>query len=169
MEEEKILTLAVLVLLRRNNEVLLARKTRKIGKGCWNGYGGGVEKGETVRAAAVRELSQETGGLPVEEEDLEQVAVIHFHNTRSDGGTHITEMHVFVTDTWSGQVHATDEMATPTWFVVDEVPYDELMPSDRDWMPLVLADKKIVAHAYLGPFQKEKQGTTTIEEVVSFT
>ncbi len=45
MEEEKTLLEATLVLcIDKDHNVLLGVKTRKIGKDCRNGYGGGVEK-----------------------------------------------------------------------------------------------------------------------------
>lgn len=41
MRKEKVLENAVLVFLLKGDEVLLAVKTRNIGAGCYNGYGGG--------------------------------------------------------------------------------------------------------------------------------
>jgi len=43
---EKVLLDAVVCYLVREDEILLAFKTVKIGKDCWNGYGGGIEEGE---------------------------------------------------------------------------------------------------------------------------
>ena len=38
--------------------VLLGRKKRGMGFGKWNGFGGKIEKGETMRQCAVRELRE---------------------------------------------------------------------------------------------------------------
>ena len=54
-----------LLFVRRTNpetgakEVLLGMKKRGFGLGKWNGFGGKVEPGETVPAAALRELEEE--------------------------------------------------------------------------------------------------------------
>lgn len=54
-----------LLFVRRANpetgakEVLLGMKKRGFGQGKWNGFGGKVEPGETVEAAALRELEEE--------------------------------------------------------------------------------------------------------------
>jgi 8-oxo-dGTP diphosphatase/2-hydroxy-dATP diphosphatase len=37
-----------LVFLKRNSSVLLGLKTRGLGEGLWNGFGGKVEENETV-------------------------------------------------------------------------------------------------------------------------
>lgn len=41
--------------------ILLGLKKRGFGAGKWNGFGGKVEKGETIEAAALRELEEESG------------------------------------------------------------------------------------------------------------
>ena len=48
--------------------VLLGMKKRGFGVGLWNGFGGKVEAGESVVAAAARELSEEAG-IAVAERD----------------------------------------------------------------------------------------------------
>ena len=47
----KVLTLAF---VRRPSEILLGFKKRGFGVGLWNGFGGKVEPGETIEAAAKR-------------------------------------------------------------------------------------------------------------------
>ena len=51
MVYNKVLTL---VLIRESTRVLLGMKKRGFGQGRWNGFGGKVEKGETILQAAVR-------------------------------------------------------------------------------------------------------------------
>lgn len=46
--------------------VLLGRKKRGFGAGKWNGFGGKIEAGETIRQCAVRELREEAGLLAAE-------------------------------------------------------------------------------------------------------
>lgn len=51
MVMKKLLTL---VMVTRPNQVLLGMKKRGFGEGKWNGFGGKVEKGETIFEAAQR-------------------------------------------------------------------------------------------------------------------
>lgn len=166
--EEKTLINATAVFLVRERKVLLARKTRKIGKDCWNGYGGGIENDESVKEAAAREFQEEAGGAIVSPNNLEKIAVVDFHNTKSDGGTFVCRVHVFLAREWQGEASGTEEMATPTWFDVRNLPLGEMMPADKDWLPLALNGKKLITKAYLGPFQKEKLRETEIIFVDSF-
>jgi len=55
--------------------VLLGLKKRGLGQDKYNGFGGKIEKGETVRQAAVRELFEESGQR-VEERHLNKCAVL---------------------------------------------------------------------------------------------
>lgn len=57
--------------------ILLGRKRRGMGFGKWNGFGGKLEPGETMRQCAVRELQEECG-LTAAPEALELVADLYF-------------------------------------------------------------------------------------------
>ena len=50
---------ATIVLLLRNDEVLLAMKKRGFGEGKWNGVGGKPNAGESIEEVAVRETKEE--------------------------------------------------------------------------------------------------------------
>jgi len=159
--KEKVLQEATVCFLYKDGKVLLARKTDKIGKGKLNGYGGGIEKGETVPECAVRELREESG-VTAETRDLEKIAIVHFHNTKSDGGTFVLTVHFYLVHKWKGEPVKTKEMASPDWYEVTHLPVNDMMPSDREWLPQALNGNKLIAHAYLGPFQKEKTKETEI-------
>lgn len=163
MKKEKILKHAVLCFLAEGNKIILAMKADKIGAGFWNGYGGGINQGESPKDAAMRELNEESGGVIALPEDLEKIAIVNFHNTKSDGKKFTCRCHVYLTNKWSGEVKETSEMKTPTWFQISTLPFDEMMPTDRDWLPHALNGKLVLADAYLGPFQKEKLKETKIE------
>ena len=167
MKKEKVLLNAVIVYLVKDNEVLLAMKTKKIGEGCWNGYGGGIEVGESIADAAIRELYEESGVI-TQSEHLEKIAIVDFHNTKSDGTKFVCRCHVFVVKEWSGEIKATSEMANPTWFRINELPLNQMMPADQYWLPLALLGTKIIAKAEYGPFQKELLGDVILQEVKSF-
>ncbi len=160
---EKALLEATLCFLVRDGNVLLGRKTRHIGEGCWNGYGGEIEQGESVRKAAVRELEQESG-VRAREEDLTEAAIITFHNRTEDGRRFDCRVHVFTIDAWEGDAVPTAEMATPTWFDTNTLPFEEMMPADRYWLPHVLKRKVIIAEAWYGPRQKAMERPVLIHD-----
>ena len=174
--EEKTLEKATVCFLKKEGRILLALKTKKIGMGRWNGYGGGIEHNENAKIAAVRELKEETGeeepgddkGIIALPEDLEKIAVVDFHNTKSDGDTFICQCHFYLVHKWTGELKETEEMINPTWFDIDNLPYEQMMPADIDYLPTVLNGKKLKAKSYLGPFQKEKLKDTEIEIVQFF-
>lgn len=170
---EKILYNATVVYLLRAGKILLAEKTKKIGAGYLNGHGGGIEEGETPLDCAIREFSEETKdqatglGGEVRADQLEKRAVVDFHNTTTEGKEFTCRVHFFVASDWQGEVQATQEMANPSWYDVDSLPFDRMMPADRVWLPLMLQGKKIYAEARYGPYQKELLGEVIVTEMES--
>jgi ADP-ribose pyrophosphatase YjhB (NUDIX family) len=130
----KILTLAYLL---KEGEVCLAMKKQGFGEGNWNGYGGKVEEGESVEAAAVREIEEESGVI-VKEGDLRKVALIEFF---FKDGKHLL-VHTYFVDSWKGDPIETEEMK-PRWFEHDAIPYDLMWADDIHWFPRALKGEKL--------------------------
>lgn len=123
----------------KDTKVLLGMKTQKTGKGKWNGYGGGVEPGETLHFATQRELKSELG-IDCEYDDLEEhgflnIEVRYAHNSK------ISQLHIFTLRHWQGEFTESNEMLTPTWFSIDDLP--EMIESDKFWIPRILENKDI--------------------------
>ena len=151
MQKEKVLfTLCFPV---KEDKILLALKMKKIGQGCWNGYGGRIDDEETPEQSMIRELEEEAK-VKAFPNALEKVAIIDFKNTKTDGNVFVCRVHVYLLHQWEGDFQPTDEMASPTWFEKKELPLDGMMPADREWLPIVLDGKKIIGEAQYGPFQK---------------
>lgn len=131
--ERKLLTLCLIL---KNDRVLLGMKKRGFGAGRWNGFGGKVEAGEAIEAAAKRETEEECGVIITE---MEKVGIHEFEFADKRG--EILEVHVFRVDAWQGEPEETEEMR-PQWFTIDAVPYDEMWPDDIRWLPVFLAGKK---------------------------
>jgi ADP-ribose pyrophosphatase YjhB (NUDIX family) len=139
MSTPKVMTLSFLL---RDDAICLAMKKRGFGEGNWNGYGGKVEEGETVPAAAVREIKEESG-VDVDERDLEEVALIDFY---FEDGKHL-HVHTYFTRMWDGEPIETEEMR-PRWYTFDAIPYDLMWADDIHWLPCALKGEKLQGAVY---------------------
>jgi 8-oxo-dGTP diphosphatase len=170
-EPQKDFEEATIVLLVRENggilEVLLAKKTRHVGVGKWNGAGGKIKPGETHREGAARETGEELGVI-VNPANLRHVAVIDFHNTMSDGTIVICRVWVYLLYQWEGESHETEDggLIDPTWFPRNHLPApDTMMPGDPRWFPCVLAGGKIYCTIPYGPGQESLNGPVVIRSI----
>jgi len=150
-----------LLLLRRNDEVLLAMKKRGFGVGKWNGVGGKVEQTETVEQALVRECQEEIEVTPLK---YEKVAELTFNELHEDERK-IMFVNVFTCSNWEGTPTETEEMR-PRWFNIDHIPYSETWSDDIFWLPLILDGKKLCAEFMMDDNNQVEDHT--IKEVVSF-
>ena len=50
-------------------------------------------------------------------------------------------LHVFAAADYDGIEKETEE-AAPKWFKLDRIPYEEMWPDDKIWMPMMLQGKK---------------------------
>ncbi len=103
--------------------------------GKWNGFGGKLEPGETIDEAAMREIREEVGVMPV---DILRVGVLDFS---WQGKPEVLEVHVFKAVDFEGEPMESEEMK-PQWFHIDEIPFDKMWQDDKYWLPFFLKDKK---------------------------
>lgn len=126
---------ANLCFIVKGGRVLLIRKKRGLGAGKINGPGGKIEPGETALAAAIRETQEEIGVTPLH---VDERAVLHFQFT--DG--YSLRCTVFVAEDFDGEPMETVE-ATPMWFPLAAIPFEEMWADDRYWLPQVLAGRRV--------------------------
>jgi len=124
-----------LCLIYQPPKVLLGMKKRGFGAKRWNGFGGKVENGEIIEESLKREVKEEAGITP---ENIEKVGVIDF-NFR--GKPEILEVHFFKASEFIGKLKESEEMK-PKWFDVKEIPFNEMWPDDKYWLPLLLEGKR---------------------------
>jgi mutator protein MutT len=132
-------------------------KKRSFGVGKYNGVGGKIESDETPEQAMIRETEEEINVTPIK---YEKVGIIDFDEYYKDSKQRLA-FHLYVVYAWNGIIHESDEMA-PRWFNLDEIPYDEMFPADRYWLPLVLKGQKIKAY-----FNFDKQGNFLNKSIIN--
>lgn len=137
----KITTICFLI---KNNQILLAMKKRGFGANRWNGYGGKAGEGESVLDAAVREIKEESG-IDVKNEALRKVSEIDFVFPQKPEWDQNT--HVFFVNEWEGEPKETEEMR-PQWFDLGTIPYSEMWPEDKLWLPRAILGEKIKGKIY---------------------
>jgi 8-oxo-dGTP diphosphatase len=142
-------TQATLCYIVKNGKILLIKKKKGLGAGVWNGPGGKIEKDESPQDCAKRETFEEVKVVP---EAPQKVGELKFYFGQSyDVDWHV---HVFVADDFDGIEKETDE-AAPKWFRLDGIPYHEMWPDDRIWMPMMLSGKKFNGDFYFDRDAKE--------------
>lgn len=148
--EEKDYTL-IFVRNVAERRILLGMKKRGFGVNKYNGFGGKVEKGESIEEGAIREL-QEESGLVVS--NLSRVGYLVFNMKESQK---IMKVHVYCCNEsdCSEELIESDEMK-PEWFNYDDIPYSKMWPDDPYWMPLLLENEQ-----FIGRFDYDDDDTIT--------
>ncbi|RUS76676.1 hypothetical protein EGW08_015566 [Elysia chlorotica] len=136
MASKKVLTL---VFVKEPGKILLGMKKRGFGEGRWNGFGGKVEKGETILEGAKRELLEESG---ITANTLSRVGLINFEFEKDPV---ILEIHIFKTSDYNGNPTETEEMR-PQWYAEDSIPFSQMWPDDHLWFPYMFNNKLFEAY-----------------------
>jgi hydroxymethylpyrimidine/phosphomethylpyrimidine kinase len=104
---------AVVLLLQKNNKVLLARRAAAPAKGQMGLPGGFVDLGEHPEAAAARELKEETA---LENASFELIGADADH---TDYGSVV--LYIYRVTGWSGVMKASDDVSELVWTEIDSV------------------------------------------------
>jgi len=138
-------------------EVLLGFKKTGFGVGKVTGFGGKVEPGETVVAAALRELAEEAG-LSAAENDLRPAGRLTFSFPARPSWSQV--VHVLLVTSWDGTPIESDEMR-PAWFRVDALPFARMWQDASHWLPRILAGERLDL-AFV--FQADNESIQMVEE-----
>lgn len=120
-------------------QVLIGYKKAGFGAGKFAGFGGKVERGETIAQAAARELTEECG-LTIAADHLDYAADLTFLFPASPAWNE--QVHVFLARRWQGQPIETDEMR-PAWHSPAALPFEQMWQDNRLWLPQVLAGQRL--------------------------
>ncbi len=124
-----------LTIIHQDDKLLLGMKKRGFGMGRYNGFGGKVEKDETIEEAARREVFEEVN---LELIDLIQLGTIEFSWKEK---SEVLEVHIFKSTKFNGIPEETEEMR-PEWFDIKDIPFKKMWSDDPYWFPLFLENKK---------------------------
>lgn len=129
-----------LLLLIKDNNILLGKKKRGFGEGKYNGIGGKVEPGETIEEAMIRETQEEICVTPTKYYNAGKVSFLEYYKGKKEN----VIFHLYIANEWEGTPKETEEME-PCWFKIKNIPYDKMFPDDKYWLPKVLNGNKIEA------------------------
>ena len=124
-----------LCIIHQHPRVLLGLKKRGFGKDKWNGYGGKVEKGESVEEALYREVKEE-GDINIK--NPVKLGILEFEFPHLD---ELIENHIYKVKEFTGLPVETEEMK-PEWFDVEKMPFSKMWIDDPYWINMFLEDKK---------------------------
>ena len=120
--------LAALAVLVEDDRVLLVRRRNEPDAGLWGYPGGRVGRGETVFAAAERELAEETG---VEAEARAFLTLIDVIQREGDAVAHHFALAAVLCARRAGEPVAADDVSEAAWVPVADVAAGRLPTSAR--------------------------------------
>jgi 8-oxo-dGTP diphosphatase len=119
--------------------ILLGHKKRGFGVDKWAGIGGRIEEGESIVAAARREVVEEIGVI-IAEADMLPRGLIKFRFPYQPSWNQ--DVYLFVATVWTGEPAESEEMR-PAWFAPENLPYEQMWDDGRYWMPRLLAGETL--------------------------
>ncbi len=129
-------------------KITLGIKQRKIGAGLYNGWGGKVETGETIRKNIAREFTEETGGATCSPDKIHPVALVHFFFVNNDTDVPDFDVTFYIVKEVTGVIQDTNEMKDAKEFAFDMVPYGKMLPADKEIVSKILNGETFFGRVY---------------------
>lgn len=166
MHLKETLVRAVLVFLikEENGHVLLPIKNHSIGRGRRNGYGGSIKPRETIEAATVRELMEEARVI-AKPNAFQKIALLDCHTSDSQGRPLLCRVYVSCLRRWEHEPRETEEMKDLAWFDPNALPFDQMLPADREWLAPALDDQPVRVEVWYGAGEREPLRKTQVTRV----
>lgn len=129
-----------LLILKKDNKLLMSEKKRGFGQGKINGVGGKLKENETPEEAMIRETKEE---IDIDLEIIEKFGEINFIEYYKGNKENVL-MHIFFGKEYKGVPKESDEVR-PIWINENEIPYEKMFSDDKYWLPIVLEGNKFKA------------------------
>ncbi len=131
--------------------VSLYLKMQKVGSGKRNGCGGKFNplKDRDIFDTAIRELKEESSVI-CRRENLTLCAVIeffHFGNTTDIPDHKVAFFTIFDYEGEPQEVEP-DKMQDPKWFYCDDLPEENMLPADKEFIPKIFAGETFTGKVY---------------------
>lgn len=131
-----------IVIDEKQNRVLLIKHHRGINEGFFNFPGGKKDPGETMVECARRETYEETGVTPIDPVQVGQLEFETFSVT------------VFKSVAFVGTLKENGAEVDVFWQDLNNLPYDKMRESDRDFVPMILRGEYVHKFYHYGPDRK---------------
>ena len=132
-----------LAIVYQKPRILLGMKKVRFGKGKYNGFGGGLEEGETLLECVKRETFSEAGIKLIAPRKMGQLLF------QCEGEEQDHQVHIYLAKEYFGKPSESDEMI-PRWFNERKIPYELMWEDDKYWLPWLLEGKKFEGHFTFG-------------------
>jgi len=152
----KITKHGTLCYIKKENQILLQKKSKELfGGDKYNAPGGKIKENETPELAVIREVEEETG---LQVSNLKKHGVLTFYDGDEELPAWI--VHVFSTADFQGELKTEVREGVHGWVDNDKIPFDKMWEDDKYWIPLVFEDKNFTAKFWFeknfGPIWKKE-------------
>lgn len=131
--------------------VCLYLKMKKIGSGKRNGCGGKFDplKDRDIFDTAIRELEEESS-VVCTRENLTLCAVIEFFHFGNSTDTPDHKVAFFTISNYKGEPKEVepDKMQDPQLYDCAKLPFEDMLPADREFVPKILAGEIFIGKVY---------------------
>jgi 8-oxo-dGTP diphosphatase/2-hydroxy-dATP diphosphatase len=149
-----------LLIIQQGQEIILGLKNpnKKFG-GLWNGWGGGIEEGETPEQAILREFTEESMGIKIANPKKVGEILFQFETDEQDH-----YVHIFCAQKYKGTFKPSEDFTEYQKFSIENLP-SNMMPADKYWILLLIKGKNFKGKVFL---HKDKEPKINFYEVEEF-